>query len=138
METVDDDDKFAKEEKWLEDIRGKTLILTFRAKDYILKSKEEQDNQDKRDESANHGVNASETQTTQESSKDDANTLSAVVIESQTQEVNTDGSPESVESTEEIEQSVPEVTEPIIQPVVQKIEENPSGSSRTRNHFIPE
>ena len=33
------DEEFAKEEKWIEDCREKTLILKFRAKDYILKSK---------------------------------------------------------------------------------------------------
>ncbi|CAB3988254.1 PREDICTED: uncharacterized protein LOC107356511 [Paramuricea clavata] len=37
-----DDEEFAKEEKWIEDCREKTLILKFRAKDYILKSKQEQ------------------------------------------------------------------------------------------------
>ena len=33
-------------EKWIEDCREKTLILKFRAKDYILKSKQEQITQD--------------------------------------------------------------------------------------------
>ena len=40
------DEEFAKEEKWIEDCREKTLILKFRAKDYILKSKQGQVTQD--------------------------------------------------------------------------------------------
>ncbi|CAB4025983.1 hypothetical protein AWC38_SpisGene18824, partial [Paramuricea clavata] len=41
-----DDEEFDGEEKWIEDCREKTLILKFRAKDYILKSKQEQVTQD--------------------------------------------------------------------------------------------
>ena len=37
-----DEEEYAKEEKWIEEIREKTLTLKFRAKDYILKLKEAQ------------------------------------------------------------------------------------------------
>ena len=45
-----DDEEYAKEEKWIEEIREKTLILKFRAKDYILKLKEAQVTQNKNEE----------------------------------------------------------------------------------------
>ena len=45
-----DDEEYAKEEKWIEEIREKTLILKFRAKDCILKMKEAQITQNKNEE----------------------------------------------------------------------------------------
>ena len=43
-------EEYAKEEKWIEEIRAKTLTLKFRAKDYILKLKEARVTQNKKEE----------------------------------------------------------------------------------------
>ncbi|CAB4033921.1 Hypothetical predicted protein [Paramuricea clavata] len=61
-----DDEEFAKEEKWIEDCSEKTLILKFRAKDYILKSKQEQVTQDTYSNSQDVEITEETEQTVQE------------------------------------------------------------------------
>ena len=51
MEKINDKE-YAKEEKWIEEIREKTLTLKFCGKDYILKLKEAQVTQNKSEEIA--------------------------------------------------------------------------------------
>ena len=117
-----DDEEFAKEEKWIEDCREKTLILKFRAKDYIiLKSKQEQVTQDTCAESDI----AKKTQETQENNGENTST---VIIENQIPEQNTDGNSQDVEITEET------VQEPTPQPVGQQMDNN--AASPTSNKEV--
>ena len=118
-----DDEEFAKEEKWIEDCREKTLILKFRAKDYILKSKQEQVTQDTCAESDI----AKKTQETQENNGDNTST---VIIENQTPEQNTDSNSKDVELTEEIEQTVQELTPQL---VVQQMDNNSESPTNNKD-----
>ena len=82
----------------VEDCRKKRLILKFRAKDYILKSKQEQVTQDTCGESDI----AKKTQETQENNGENTGeNTSTVIIENQTPEQNTDSNSQDVEITEE-------------------------------------
>ena len=76
-----DDEEYAKEEKWIEDICERTLHLKFRAKDYTLKLQQAQATQDKDGEIAK----SQQTQVTQESNVENANT---VTIDSETDPTN--------------------------------------------------
>ncbi|CAB4038607.1 PREDICTED: uncharacterized protein LOC107337338 [Paramuricea clavata] len=119
-----DDEEFDKEEKWIEDCREKTLILKFRAKDYILKSKQEQVTQDT---CAENDI-AKKTQETQENNGENTNTD---IIENQIPEQNTDSNSQDVELTEETEQTVQELTP---QPAVQQMDNN--AESPTSNKEV--
>ncbi|CAB3983387.1 Hypothetical predicted protein [Paramuricea clavata] len=119
-----DDEEFDKEEKWIEDCREKTLILKFRAKDYILKSKQEQVTQDT---CAENDI-AKKTQETQENNGENTSTA---IIENQIPEQNTDSNSQDVELTEETEQTVQELTP---QPAVQQMDNN--AESPTSNKEV--
>ena len=103
--------------------REKTLILKFRATDYILKLKQEQVTQDTCAESDI----AKKTQETQENNGDNTST---VIIENQTPEQNTDSNSKDVELTEEIEQTVQELTPQL---VVQQMDNNSESPTNNKD-----
>ena len=69
-----DDEEYAKEEKWIEEIREKTLILKFCAKDYILKLKEAQVTQNKNEENQEI-AKSNQMQIAQENTQENGNTI---------------------------------------------------------------
>ena len=112
-----DDEEYAKEEKWIEEIREKTLILKFRAKDYILKLKEAQVTQNKNEENQEI-AKSNQMQIAQENSQENGNT---VTTEDQTNAPNSDDNSQDVELIEENQNSVQGHLVPTPEPEVENL-----------------
>ena len=112
-----DDEEYAKEEKWIEEIREKTLTLKFRAKDYILKLKEAQATQNKSKENQEI-AKSNQIHITQENTQENGNT---VTTEDQTNAPNADDNSQGVELIEENQNSVQGHLEPTPEPEVENL-----------------
>ena len=107
-----DDEEYAKEEKWIEEIREKTLTWKFRAKDYVLKLKEAQVTQNKHEE--NQGsAKSNQIQIAQRNT---------VTTEDQTNAPSSDDNSQDVELIEENQNSVQEHLRATPKPKVENLE----------------